>query len=185
MSKKPTNFWVESASVIGLSLFFSLVIRTFIAEARYIPSESMLPTLEVGDRLMIEKISYRFNPPQRGEIIVFYPPDTATKCDPLRPQSLPIRDAYIKRIVGLPNETVEVKEGTVYINGEPLTEDYTKAPPNYTHGPVTVAPNSYLVLGDNRNASCDSHIWGVVPRENIIGRAAVRFFPFNRLGTDI
>jgi signal peptidase I len=184
MSKKPTNIWVESASVIGLSLFFSLVIRTFIAEARYIPSESMLPTLEVGDRLMIEKLSYRFHDPRRGEIIVFYPPDTAVKCDPLRPQEVPIRDAYIKRIVGLPGDTVEVRNSRVYINGDPLDEDYINAEPDYVYGPVTVEPDSYLVLGDNRNASCDSHVWGAVPEENIIGRAAVRFFPFNRMGTD-
>jgi len=64
-------------------------------------------------------------------------------------------------------------------------ENYTQAPPGYTYGPVTVAPDTYLVLGDNRNASCDSHVWGAVPKDNIIGRAAVRFFPFNRIGTDI
>lgn len=179
--KKETNVWQETASVVGLSVFFAIVIRTFIAEARYIPSRSMVPTLAVGDRLMIEKISYRFGQPQRGDIVVFRPPDEAVKCTPHNPPPTPIKDAYIKRIVGLPGETVEVRKGTVFINNQPLDEDYLEEAPKYSFGPVTVKDNSYLVLGDNRNESCDSHIWGVVPESKIIGRTAVRFFPFNRL----
>ncbi|MGB0561071.1 MAG: signal peptidase I [Spirulinaceae cyanobacterium] len=179
--KNETNVWQETATVVGLSIFFAVVIRTFIAEARYIPSRSMLPTLEVGDRLMIEKLSYRFGDPKRGDVIVFRPPDEAERCTPHQEVELPIRDAYIKRIVGLPGETVEVKAGTVYVDSEPLEENYLDESPKYSFGPVTVPEESYLVLGDNRNESCDSHVWGAVPEQQIIGRTVVRFFPFNRL----
>lgn len=168
---------VEGLKTVGLALFLSLGLRHFIAEARYIPTESMLPTLQVNDHLVIEKISYRFHSPQRGDIIVFMPSDQ------LRQQNPDLfKDAFIKRVIGLPGETVEVKNGTVFVNGQPLTENYTAAPPEYVWGPEVVPPDSYLVLGDNRNNSLDSHIWGYVPHENIIGRASVRIWPPNRVG---
>jgi signal peptidase I len=170
------NPWVEAAKTLGLSLILALGIRQFVAEARYIPSESMVPTLEVNDRLIVEKISYYFNDPDRGDIIVFWPTDT------LRQQNPSLKDAFIKRVVGLPGETVEVHDGWVYVDGVPLEENYIAAPPDYEWGPETVPPDSYLVLGDNRNNSYDSHFWGYVPRDNIIGRAVVRFWPPDRLG---
>ncbi len=169
------NPWVEGLQTIGLSVVLALGIRTFVAEARYIPSGSMLPTLEINDRLVIEKITYRFNPPERGDIVVFWPPDT------LFPPG-GRRDAFIKRVIGLPGETVEVKDGTVFINGNPLEENYISAEPEYTWGPETIPPEQFLVLGDNRNSSYDSHSWGFVPGENIIGRAVVRFWPPSRIG---
>jgi signal peptidase I len=170
------NAWVEAAKTIGLSLVLALGIRHFVAEARYIPSESMIPTLEVNDRLIVEKISYRFNPPGREDIIVFWPNDR------LRQQNPELKDAFIKRVIGLPGEKVEVKNGTVFINDQSLKEEYIAAKPDYQWGPEVVPPDSYLVLGDNRNNSFDSHFWGYVPRENIIGRAVFRFWPPNRLG---
>ncbi|MGK7927268.1 MAG: signal peptidase I [Spirulina sp.] len=182
MAEKKTNVWVESAMLMGISVGLALTIRTFIAEARYIPSKSMLPTLEVGDRLAIEKISYRFRKPQRGDIIVFTPPDNAIRCNPAQPQTLPIKDAYIKRIIGAPGDTIEVKNNRVYLNGQPLEEDYINDVPQYRFPAVTVPEKRYLVLGDNRNESCDSHVWGFVLEEKIIGRAGFRFFPLNRLG---
>jgi signal peptidase I len=92
------------------------------------------------------------------------------------------KDAFIKRIIGLPGETVEVKNGSVLINGQPLPEKYIAERPEYNWGPGTVPEGQYLVLGDNRNNSYDSHYWGFVPRENIIGRATVRFWPPDRVG---
>jgi signal peptidase I len=172
---RPVNPWVEGLQTIGLSIVLALGIRTFVAEARYIPSGSMEPTLEINDRLVVEKISYRFNPPVRGDIVVFWPPDN------LFPQGQR-RDAFIKRVIGLPGDTVEIKDGVVTINGDPLEEDYIKAEPNYVWGPETVPQDQYLVLGDNRNSSYDSHSWGFVPRDNIIGRAVVRFWPPSRVG---
>jgi len=175
MAKKQPNPWIEGLQTIGLSVVLALGIRQFVAEARYIPSGSMEPTLKINDRLVIEKIGYHFTKPSRGDIIVFWPPDD------LFPDS-PQRDAYIKRIVGLPGETVEVTDGVVLIDGEPLEETYIKAPPTYEWGPAQVDAETYLVLGDNRNQSYDSHEWGFLPEENIIGRAVVRFWPVSRLG---
>ncbi|HEY9659678.1 MAG TPA: signal peptidase I [Allocoleopsis sp.] len=182
--KRTENPWTEALKTIGLSLVLALGIRHFVAEARYIPSESMVPTLEVNDRLIVEKISYLMHSPERGDIIVFMPPDAAGQaCLGLQAHSGKLKDAFIKRVIGLPGDKVEVKEGKVYIDDQPLAEDYINAPPNYQWGPQVVAPDSYLVLGDNRNNSCDGHFWGFVPRENIIGRAVFRFWPANRFGT--
>lgn len=172
--QKVENPWVEAFKTIGLSVFLAIGIRSFVAEARYIPSGSMLPTLQINDRLIVDKLSYEFRDPKRGDIVVFSPTET------LKAQNF--KDAFIKRVIALPGETVEVRDGRVYVNNQPLQERYIEERPNYQFGPVTVPPNQYLVLGDNRNNSYDSHYWGFVPRHNIIGRAVVRFWPLNRLG---
>ncbi|MFZ1024876.1 MAG: signal peptidase I [Limnoraphis robusta] len=167
------NAWIEGFKTIGLSIILALGIRTFVAEARYIPSGSMLPTLEINDRLIIDKLGYKFQDPDRGDVVVFSPTDQ------LKTQ---YKDAFIKRIIGLPGETVEVRDGLVFVNGQPLTEKYIAEEPQYNWGPETVPEDQYLVLGDNRNNSYDSHYWGFVPRDHIIGRAVVRFWPPNRVG---
>ncbi len=167
------NTWVEGLKTIGLSIVLALGIRTFVAEARYIPSGSMLPTLEINDRLIIDKLGYKFQNPDRGDVVVFSPTDQ------LKTQ---YKDAFIKRIIGLPGEKIEVRGGLVYVNDEPLPEKYIAEEPQYDWGPETVPQDSYLVLGDNRNNSYDSHYWGFVPRDHIIGRAVIRFWPPNRLG---
>lgn len=172
---KAENPWTEALKTIALSAVLAFGIRSFVAEARYIPSGSMLPTLQINDRLIIDKISYNFGNPNRGDIIVFNPTDA------LKQQNF--KDAFIKRLIGLPGDTVEVKEGKVYVNNQPLNqENYIEDKPNYVFGPVKVPPNQYLVLGDNRNNSYDSHYWGFVPRDRIIGKAVVRFWPLNRVG---
>ena len=168
------NPWIEALKTVGLSAILALGIRTFVAEARYIPSESMLPTLEINDRLIVDKLGYRFKEPRRGDVVVFKP--TA------KLEELNFKDAFIKRVIGLPGDKVEVKERVVYVNDQPLEEQYIEEQPNYEYGPVIVPENEYLVLGDNRNNSYDSHYWGFVPRENIIGQAVIRFWPFNRMG---
>jgi signal peptidase I len=167
------NSWIEALQTVGLSVVLALGIRTFVAEARYIPSGSMLPTLEINDRLVIDKVSYDFKDPHRGDIVVFRPPAAAGE--------EASHEAFIKRMIGLPGETVEVKSGRVYVNGMALTEDYLAAMPDYEWGPEIVPEEAYLVLGDNRNDSYDGHYWGFVPRDRLIGRAALRFWPFNRL----
>jgi len=172
--QKVENPWVEAFKTITLSAVLAFGIRSFVAEARYIPSGSMLPTLQINDRLIIDKISYNFRNPERGDIIVFSPTDA------LKAQNF--KDAFIKRLLGLPGDKVEVKEGRVYVNDQLLKENYIEEKPNYNFGPVTVPPNQYLVLGDNRNNSYDSHYWGFVPRDHIIGKAVVRFWPLNRVG---
>jgi signal peptidase I len=174
MSSENENPWVEALKTIGLSAVLAFGIRTFVAEARYIPSSSMVPTLQINDRLIIDKVSYHFENPERGDIIVFNPTDE------LKRQNF--KDAFIKRVIGLPGETVEVKNGKVFVNDEPLSENYIEDAPDYQWGPETVPEGQYLVLGDNRNNSYDSHLWGFVPHDRIIGRAVVRFWPLSRMG---
>lgn len=169
--------WIgELGRTVALSVILALGIRTFVAEARWIPSESMVPTLQVNDKLIVDKLSYHFTSPQHGDIIVFSPTDNIKKNDPT------LKDAFIKRVIGLPGDKVEVKGERVYINDQPQRENYIKEAPYYQFPPVIVPPDSYLVLGDNRNNSFDSHFWGFVPRDHIIGRAIVRFWPPNRIG---
>jgi signal peptidase I len=134
----------------------------------------MLPTLQINDRLIVDKLGYHFKSPERGDVVVFSPTDTLAKQN--------FHDAFIKRVIGLPGDKVEVKGGRVFINDQALRESYIAEDPQYQYGPVTVPQDAYLVLGDNRNNSYDSHYWGFVPRDRIIGRAVVRFWPMNRLG---
>jgi signal peptidase I len=166
----------ENFQILFVALILALLVRTVVAEPRYIPSDSMVPTLQVGDRLVVEKISYRLHPPQRGDIIVFDPPSQ------LQSQGYGKDQAFIKRIIGQPGQTVAVQNGKVYLDQQPLQEAYIAEPPDYIMPPVTVPPDMFFVMGDNRNNSNDSHVWGFLPRQNIIGRAWWRFFPFDRVG---
>ena len=175
MTRKEENPIVEIIKTLGTATILAFGIRTFVAEARYIPTSSMEPTLEINDRLIIEKVSYRLRSPQRGDVVVFSPTDALKKQN--------YNEAFIKRVIGTPGDVVEVKNGNVYVNNEKLNEKYILSPPNYKYGPIKVPEEQYLVLGDNRNNSLDSHHWGFVPLENLIGRAAVRFWPPNRLGS--
>ncbi|MBD2104351.1 signal peptidase I [Leptolyngbya sp. FACHB-261] len=169
------NVWVDNLKTLGVSVLLAFGIRVFVAEARYIPSESMVPTLEVNDRLLVEKISYRLHPPQRGDIVVFQPTQAL--------QNEGYKDAFIKRVVGLPGDEVAVHDGSVFVNGKPLSERYLEGNrPNYVWGPERIPEGQYMVLGDNRNNSYDSHFWGFVPRDRIVGRAAFRFWPPQRVG---
>ena len=174
-NKQEENPVVEIVKTIAMAAVLSFGIRTFVAEARWIPSSSMEPTLQINDRLIIEKMTYRFQEPKRGDVIVF----NATEA--LQKQNF--SEAFIKRIIGLPGDTVSVENGEVIVNGQVLDEIYIKETPNYEYGPVTVPEQQYLVLGDNRNNSYDSHYWGFVPDNKIIGRAFVRFWPPQRLGS--
>ncbi len=166
----------ENLQLVVIALCLALLIRTFVAEPRYIPSDSMIPTLQLGDRLVVEKVSYRFRPPATGDVIVFEPPQ------PLQLLGYAKDQAFIKRIIGKPGQIVNVDDGRVYLNSQSLQEDYIAEPPNYQWGPKRVPENEFFVMGDNRNDSNDSHIWGYLPRKNIIGRARFRFWPLNRIG---
>lgn len=159
----------ENIVILAIALGLSLLIRTFVAEPRFIPSDSMFPTLEINDRLVIEKVSYYLNSPQFGDIIVFTPPSQ------LQEIGYGADQAFIKRIIGKPGQIIEVKNGRVYIDNEPQFERYIAEEPHYQLPPVKVPDNSYFVMGDNRNDSNDSHVWGFLPKENIIGRAVFRF----------
>jgi signal peptidase I len=173
---KPKNPWTHGLKTIGFVLFLGFGIRTAAAQCYLIPSGSMKPTIQVNDRLFVDKISYHLINPQRGEIVVFIPPQEVVKQENSQ-------DPYVKRVIGLPGEKVEVKNGQVYIDNQPLPENYIADKPEYTWGPEIVPLNSYLVLGDNRNYSYDSHVWGFVERDRIIGRAVIRFWPPQRIAS--
>jgi signal peptidase I len=178
--KRPKSKAQEYIETFGVALALAFFVRGTVAEARYIPSESMVPTLLVGDRLIVEKISYHFEHPQRGDVVVFNPPAKADGGG----------NAFIKRIIGLPGDKMDIRGGKVYVNGLALKEPYIEDAPAYPDPnwasigmPGGVVPKGHLfMMGDNRNNSADSHIWGPEPTKDIIGRAVFRFWPPNRIG---
>jgi len=175
----PSKAWRslrENLILITIALVLAFFIRTFIAEPRYIPSDSMLPTLETGDRLVIEKISYRFTSPKFGDIVVFQPPPE------LQRRGYSQDQAFIKRIIGTPGDTLKIDNGKVYLNGNILQENYIKEPPLQAFQLVRVPQNQYFMMGDNRNDSNDSRYWGFLPKKNMIGKAIFRFWPPGRIG---
>lgn len=171
----------EYVETLVVALLLAFAFRATVAEARYIPSESMLPTLQVHDRLIVEKLSYRFNAPQRGDIVVFDPPASVHDLQ---------GNAFIKRVIGLPGDRLDIRDGKVHVNGQVVDEAYVRGPARYDPpdwdaiglpgGRVPL--NCVLVLGDNRNNSQDGHIWGPLPVANIIGRTIFRFWPLSRVG---
>jgi signal peptidase I len=160
-----------------LWLAVALLLRWLVIEPRWIPSGSMLPTLQLQDRILVEKLRPRLQQPlPNGTIVVFHAPPVLVEAgyDP--------KAALIKRVVGQPGDAVEVRGGELLRNGTAVVEPWRQEPIDYSFGPITVPEGNVLVLGDNRNASLDSHIWGPLPREEVIGTAVFRYWPLNRFG---
>jgi signal peptidase I len=185
--------WLElvDSILIALVLVFG-VVQPFVVRAFFIPSESMEPTLMgsqaagTGDRILVNRFIYELNPPVRGDIIVFRAPREALIAsgaeDPTKPTD------YVKRLIGLPGDRLQVRTGEgIYINGRLLKEPYILSPPDYDYPSAdpqewhVVPPDHYFVMGDNRNSSSDSHVWGDLPAENVLGKAMVIFWPVNRV----
>lgn len=165
---------VEWIVVIVGALVVALVIRTFLLGAFYIPSESMDPTLKVGDRVLVNKLSYKLHDVNRGDVVVFKRPP--------QEQVAGIKD-LIKRVIGLPGETIESRSGKVYINGRPLNEGYLQPGVLTDNLPPTKIPaNEVFVMGDNRDNSSDSRVFGPIEENLIVGRAFVRVWPLTHLG---
>ncbi|MFZ5943534.1 MAG: signal peptidase I [Bacillota bacterium] len=162
----------ELAFTVILAFLLSFFLQLFIIEARIIPTGSMLPTIQLNQRILVNKIIYKYSEPARGDIIVFSPPfETEDNKD------------YIKRVIGKEGDTIEVKKGVVFINNEPLDEDYLLEKPKYNFGPIIVPDNSLFVLGDNRNESFDSHAWTQwLTLDKVKGKAFFTYWPFTRLG---
>jgi len=138
-------------------------------QAYTVEGSSMEPNFYDGEDIMVNKVCYHSSGPQRGEVIIFDPPFASPR-------------PFIKRVIGLPGETVEIKDGKVFIDGIPIEEEYIMAPPNYTMPAIEVPENEYFVLGDNRNVSADSRNGWTVPRDNIIGKAWFIYWPPSKLG---
>ena len=194
--KKIFSFLKETLDTILFVLIAVIVIRFFIGELRWIPSGSMHPTLIEGDRLFVEKLSKPVRKPERGDILVFYPPDEILRKDFFsilsRLTGILCKDiAFIKRVVGLPGDKLEVRpedgQYFVYINDKKLNEPYILSKTDWMPcrddmycGPLTVPENNYFMMGDNRGNSQDSRFWGFLPEDRIIGRAIFVFWPLSR-----
>ncbi|PID56857.1 signal peptidase I [candidate division KSB3 bacterium] len=157
---------------IVLAIGIALVLRLTIVGAYYVPTGSMKPTIRIGDRLLGAKFSYWFSAPSAGDIIVFEPPEDAHSDVP----------RFVKRVVAVGGETVEVKNGALYVNGVRRQEPYLASPPYYELMPVTVPKGHLFVLGDNRNNSRDGHVWGFLPERNVEAKILFRFWPLFRIG---
>jgi signal peptidase I len=169
-SRRLLRFFREVLETVLPALLIALLINVFVGQATRVEGQSMEPNLHSEQRLVVEKLSYRFHGPQRFDIVVL---NVASQGEEL----------LIKRVVGLPGETVEIKDGGVYIDGkrleEPFTDEYTQSG---RHGQVTVPPLHVYVLGDNRDRSNDSRSFGPVPIENVIGRAWLSYWPLEDAG---
>ena len=163
-----TRYWLRD---LILAVLLSFIVIVFLYQPVQVEGTSMMPHLTNHQRIFINKFVYHFEPIQRGDIVVFWYPLDPTK-------------QYIKRVVGLPGEWVALRDGRVYVNGEPLGETYI--PPEYfdhqSYPPVHVEPDHYYVLGDHRESSNDSRVWGTVDRKFIYGKAVFVYWPLSQIG---
>ncbi len=160
------GFFIDTVETILLALVLFLAINALSARVR-VENVSMKPTLNPGEFLLVNRVAYKLGQPSIGDIIVFHAPGVSDL-------------DYIKRIVGLPGDEVRISNGTVFVNDQPLYEPYIADAPNYT-GSWVVPEDQYFVLGDNRNNSSDSHLWGFVPKEDVVGRALLIYWPLSEI----
>jgi signal peptidase I len=184
---------VETVLLVVTAVVLAVLLRTFVAQAFRIPSESMVPQLEVQDRVVVSRLAYRLHDPRRGDIVVFDCPPRAG-CPPVPERNVvrrgidtvlesllirqPAVEEYIKRVVALPGETVQGKDGGVYVGGRRLVEPYL--PPGTVtsdFGPVRVEPGHLWVMGDNRANSSDSRVFGTIDEDTVVGRATNLIWP--------
>ena len=167
MSRHEIKEWIYT---VAIALVLVVVIRAFVLDTRVVPTTSMVPTIMPGDRLFVEKITYRFQGLERNEVIVFKPPAQSG-----------LKDDLIKRLIALPGDTVEVKNGKLYVNDIAQEEPYLAEPIQYTMKKIRVPPGKIFVLGDNRNRSYDSHEWGFADAGSVKGKALLTYWPLDRV----
>jgi signal peptidase I len=184
--------------IVALALGLALAIQAWLVKPYQIPSQSMEPTLDVGQRVLVNRFLYHFTDPGIGDIVVFHPPtgaDNGTECGAPHssrqacdtPTPGESDQNFIKRIVAGPGDTLSIRDGHPVVNGvekkdEPYTRPCGNGPPCDLPETITIPPDHYFMMGDNRGASDDSRFWGPVPREWIIGKAFATYWPPNRLG---
>ncbi|MGI9022322.1 MAG: signal peptidase I [Acidimicrobiales bacterium] len=183
----------ELPIMVAAALLVAFVVKTFVAQVFYIPSGSMIPQLEINDRVVVSKLAYMLHEPRRGDVLVFDAPGDHEPDDSSAPMkavkavlgavglSAPSTQEYIKRVVGLPHESVEGHDGKVFVDGRELVEPYLP-PGDVTadFGPVTVGDDQLFVMGDNRDNSADSRVFGPIERSTVVGRAMARLWPPSR-----
>ncbi|MFY9173736.1 MAG: signal peptidase I [Peptococcia bacterium] len=167
--RKEIREWIYT---ILIAVVLVVVIRMFLLDSRIVPSSSMEPSIIPGDRLFVQKITHHFAGLQRGEVVVFSPPARSG-----------LQDDLIKRVIALPGDTVEIKEGKLFLNGEPQEEPYILEPINYEMELKKVPEGCIFVLGDNRNYSSDSHVWEFADISSVKGKAWVTYWPLERIRT--
>jgi len=186
----------EIPLLLALAILIAFLVKTFLAQAFFIPSGSMIPQLDVGDRVVVSKLAYDLHDPRRGDIVVFDAPPTVRATPPSHEsgarravrgvlQSIgvlqPSTEEYIKRVVGLPGETVLGRNGHVFVNGRELVEPYLPAGvATSDFPPVTVPKGDLWVMGDNRTNSSDSRVFGAIKESSVVGRAILRVWPGSR-----
>ena len=189
------SFFAELPVLMLVAFVLAVILKTFLLQAFWIPSESMVPTLEINDRVLVNKLAYRLGEPERGDIVVFSDPassgpggltglwESLTSGFGLTP---PGEEDFIKRIIGLPGEIVEIRDGRVYVDSQPIQESLATdggylGGVNDDFGPVRVPEDEYFVMGDNRPFSADSRtLLGTIPADYLIGRAFVLIWPLDR-----
>ena len=182
----------EVGFLVVMAVVIAVVVKTFLAQAFYIPSGSMLPQLQINDRVVVSKVSYRLHDPRRGDIVVFDAPGGSQEDPSPLPERVlrglaesvgvlaPSTDEYIKRVVALPGERVEGHQGKVLVDGRELVEPYlADGTVTSEFAAVVVPPDTVWVMGDNRGNSADSRIFGPVPESTVVGRAFVRVWPLD------
>jgi signal peptidase I len=189
------SFLSELPGLLLAALVVAVLIKTFIIQPFYIPSGSMIPTLMIDDRVMVSKLNYRLSDPSPGDVVVFLNPwaeeeDTSVPEKVVRAvlEALGIRtspsDDLIKRVVAVGGDRLEIQDGRVYVDDvaidEPYLPDGTFMP---DYGPITIPDGHVFLMGDNRSASSDSRVFGPVPESHIVGKAVIRIWPLDRLGT--
>jgi signal peptidase I len=166
---------IEWVIILAVAVLAALLLRAFVVQPYFIPSGSMETTLDIGDKVLVNKLSYDFHPVHRGDIVVFSKPPND--------YSPGIKD-LIKRVIGLPGETISASGGSVYINGAKLAEPWLpKGTQTAAFGPVSIPAGEYFVMGDNRGDSADSRVIGPIPKKLIVGRAFLIIWPLSRIRT--
>jgi signal peptidase I len=160
---------VELGETVLPAIVIAVLINLFLAQATRVYGSSMEPNLHTDQRLVVEKVSYRLHSPRRGDVVVIRMPERGP-------------ELLIKRVVALAGETIEIRNGVVHIEGEPIKEDYLVRKTSGHYGPATVPEGHVFVMGDNRGASNDSRIFGPVPLDRVVGRAWVSYWPFDTVG---
>ena len=176
--KAPTSnkkVLLEWLLIVVVAVLASLLVRTFVFQTYFIPSASMEPTLQIGDRIIINKLSVDFGTIHTGDIVVFRAPPSENCGTAV--------DDLVKRVIGVPGDTLTSKGNTIYIDGKALKETWSHTEPlGKPIGHVYVKSGQYFVMGDNHSDSCDSRYWGTVPRSDIIGKVFLRIWPLSRIG---
>jgi len=174
--KKPRRrALIEWSAIVVIAVLVSFLLRTYAFQTFYIPSGSMEPTLLVGDRIIVDKLAVSWGTINIGDVVVF-------KAPPAENCGEPVTD-LVKRVIGIPGDTLTSKGNTIYVNGKALDEKWPHNEPlGQAIGDVHLKANQYFMMGDNHSDSCDSRMWGPVPRSDIIGKAFVRIWPLSRIG---